>query len=1018
MDSIPELEQLMGMLRSSLLMDLTWVCSDDDAPGAESVDFDHSNWLGERSLKGRGWKVAWFRSAFELPSLLDGCCLEIVPSMGGRSQVFVNGNLVGTSGPDRPVSTPALSTGEKAVVAIRNEDGWISHENPSPARLRCKRTESLLSTYEQLYFATKLGEADESTAGKVEECLRAFMGKVDNEALSKGELDSYLRSLEGSLEALAGVAELLKSYTIYVVPHSHVDLAWGWTYEETKRIMRTVFDRATELMDQHPQYTFAQDQPPAYSHLEGTHLMEKIAGYISQGRLEPSGALYSEPEGNMPCGESFIRQIMLTKRYFADRFGVDVVGGWNLDSFSGHCWSLPQILSKSGVRYYTFANWANLIPDVEFWWEGPDGSKVLAYHLPCHYDSAQMMEHHKILNNFFGYVSRSRFKRFLFLDGDDLTPPLGASIQGVKWFNGLAVAPSVRFSTSREFFHELEKDGLDGIPTYRGELVQYLNPAGGNNVGSYTTHAEVKRRNRVCENLLLAAEKLGSIASVMGSVYPRLQMNRAWQNVLLNQMHDILPGTAIKEAYEEAHRAYYEAEIIARDTMRLAMGKVSSEVDTRGKGIPILVFNTLNWRRTDLAHLTITLDHSYDAWPRVSDDEGKEIQCQVLRDTRGTYDKTNRNLEILFLADGVPSLGYRVYHLTMDGAAPLKEEIPEGDGKFFLRNEHLVAAIDSHTGLLASLKVDGKEFISMPKDALAIQEYADDGDPWHIRLLGEPEALTSSEGIEVVERGPVRKTIRVHRKGGNTRVTQEIYLVGGVPRLGCRTVLDCREMRVLYKVGVPVNVADPTATFEIPFAAMTREAEMDRPAQNWADLSDGDQGLAILNDGRYGYDVQDGNRLRLTLLRNPRGHHSREGTDTGLHTTSFALFAHSGDWRSGVVRQGLEFNNPLLCHVDTSHDGRLPPHLSFISLEAPNAITSCLKPNEDSNDLILRIYEPHGEAIDNVAITGSLEWREMEEMDMVERERIGLLDASGVFPLAPYEIRTLRLKDARIKAAP
>ena len=1014
MDLPTELKTLLEMLEGSLLARLDWRCIGLDVPDAHKPGFDDSGWSGHRAMLGRGWQVGWFRTRFVVPELLDGCALEVSPSMGGRSRVFLNGRLIGSCGSGGSVSTPRVKDGQAITLAVRNENGWISYENPYPAAVSCDHQKLLLAVFEQLYFLQRLREAGGPEVGEIDKSLQAFLAAVDRKALSDGQVGRFVESLSRAQGSLLPVAHLLKQFTIYVVPHSHVDLAWGWTYEETKRIMRTIFDRATELMDHDRDYTFAQDQPPAYSHLEGTGLMGKVARYIKEGRLEPCGAMYSEPEGNMPCGESFVRQVMISRRYFQDRFGADPKGCWNLDSFSGHCWSLPQILRKSGVRYYTFANWGNLIPDVEFWWEGPDGSRVLAYHLPCHYDSAQMMEHRKILGNLFGYASRSKFKRFMFLDGDDLTPPLRASIEGVRWFSELPVGPTVKFSTSSKFFEDLEEDGLSGIPTYRGELAQYLDPRGGNNVGSYSTYCEVKRRNRLCENLLLAAEKFGSIAMLAGMEFPRGPIRRAWEGVLLNQMHDILPGTAIKEAYDEAHRRYDDAEAVVRETIAASLGRISSRVDTRGKGTPVLVFNSLNWERTDVVEVKVTLDHSYRAWPRIIGPDGKEAECQVLADSRGTFDKTNRNLTILFVASKVPALGYKLYRLTLDGRTPRSQRTAPKPTEFTLENDYLKAAVDAQTGLVRSLVRGGHEFVS-ESEGLVLQRYLDAGDPWHIKLAGDASKIIRAQSVDLVERGPVRTMVRVTRKEGNTDIVQEVSLCKAVPRLVCRIMLSCRDMYVLYKASVPVNLGPAQATFEIPFATITRDATgIDRPAQNWVDLSDAERGLAVLNDGRYGYDIEGGTAIRLTLLRNPKGHRSNEGTDTGIHSTSLALYPHEGDWTSDVVRQGLEFNNPLLCHVDSQHEGDLPSSLSFLSLSVPGAVVSCLKPHEDSEDLVLRIYEAHGKGIEDVGMRGMIKCEGLEEIDMTEREAVGKLHGKAPVPLSPYEIKTLRMRAPRI----
>jgi len=756
-------------------------------------------------------------------------------------------------------------------------------------------------------------------------------------------------------------------------------------------------------MEEDSGYTFAQDQPPTFMHLEGSGLMEKIEQLVRSGRLAPCGAMFSEPEGNMPSGESFVRQIMLTKRYFQNRFGVTPVSGWNLDSFSGHCWSLPQILSKSGIKHYTFANWANLIEDVEFWWEGPDGSRVLAYHLPCHYDSAQMMDHDKILNNFFGYLSRSKFNEFLFLDGDDLTPPARESIQGMKWFKSLRVAPSFEFTTPRTFFDSLDRKDLSSLPVFRGELVQHLDPDGKNNVGSYTTHCDVKQRNRLCESLLITAEKLGSIATLLGGVYPREKMRDAWQKVLRNQMHDILPGTAIHEAYEEAHRAFDEAEEAAREVISSSLSRIGSKIDTRGRGLPIVVFNPLCWKRDDIAELVVTVEQSYSR-PVVLGPDGEEVPSQVVQDTHGTYDKVNRTVRLIFLARGVPALGYKLYRLLWR-REPAEDTGIDVDTE--LSNEYLEATVDPETGLLTSLKSRGREFLG-EGSGLLVEVYRDRGNPWHINLVGESTELRDADLVQVVEKGPVRKTIRVLRKMGSSRVEELISLSRGVPRLLCRVSVDCGETGLLFKISVPVPSEPARVTYEIPFAAIERkETGIDRPALRWTDVSGQGCGISLLNDGRYGYDVRDG-RLRITLLRNPKAHLSRTGTDTGRRVTTVALYPHEGDWRSGTVCQGLELNNPLICRIETEHPGELPSELSFLGVSAEGAMVSCLKPAEETDDLILRIYDSTGRGVPEVGFNGALSWRRIEEVAMSEDEDLGRIELP--FSMSPYEVKTLRLQ--------
>ncbi len=1008
MSCLSEIESLHKELGPSLLDDLEWVCQVGDLDPA-SEEAPESEWYPWADLRGESWGKARFKVEIVVPRLLAGCRLRLIPVLGGRNLVSFDGNPPEELPQVVGIDTPVLESGSSLTIAIESREGWMSPENPAPARLDCDRCRLLRGLYQEISFILSLHRIEEARREVIEDCLSSFLSCVNQEALSRGDVGGFLSSLREARRSLGELDPVLKKYELHIVPHSHVDLAWGWTYEQTKRMMRTIFDRATDLMERYPEYTFAQDQPPTYSHLEGSELWNRISSYVEEGRIDPCGAMYSEPETNMPCGESLIRQVVLAKRYFSERFGVEPLGCWNLDSFSGHSFTLPQILKKCGVRYYTFANWGNLVPDVEFWWEGPDGSRVLAYHLPCHYDSAQLMEQDKILRSYAGYASRSSFKRFMLLDGDDLTPPSEASVEGVSWFNDLGCAPRIFFSTSRRFFEDLEGEDLGGIPVFRGELPQTLDPGGKNNVGCYTTHAESKTRNRRCECLLLTAERFGSVAALTGYEYPKLELKRAWERVLLNQMHDILPGTAIAEAYDEAHRRYDWAEDAASRAIDDSLKAISCSIDTNGPGIPIVVFNPLSWERTDLAEVVVTLEQSYRGYPRLLDSEGQEVECQIIEDTRGTYDKTNRNLRFIFLAESVPSLGYRTYHLQLGERPEARDHAKLDEGTMFLENEFLRAGIDTRTGLLESLEADGEQFLDSPGRGLLVHRIADRGDAWHTDTDRSVE-LTEAESVELVESGPVRKTIRVRRRSGGTRMVQDISVIRGVPRLNCRVAMDCSELDVMFKLGVKPDLGDYATTYEIPFASLERDAQLDRPAQNWTDLSDERRGLSLINDGRYAYDVEDG-ALRITLLRNVRGHLSSGGTDTGHHETSVALHPHHGNWESAVVRQGLEFNNPLIAHVDSVHEGVLPGSFSFLSLGAPSAVVSCLKLHEDSGDLVLRVYETEGSEIEDIGLSSEIEWDGVEEIDMCERTRID----SRPERLSPREIKTLRIRSPSLR---
>ncbi len=987
---------------------VVWRYIVDDPPRAEEPGYDDSGWQTDMGVLGNtAWDVVWFRAKWTVPVLLDGARITFRPAMGGTWQLYVNGAPVAMEG-DHAVLTEQAAAGDQMSFALRVGDGALSHEAPGVGFFFSRRIDEVTRYREALSFVEKMRDFDEENREKYEGVLVRYLDTVDMEAYRRGDAQNFLDSLRRADALLKEIVPITKLYTLHIVPHSHIDLAWGWDYAETKRLTSSAFAESVRIMDNHPEYTFAQDQPPIYEHLEGTALFDRIKEYVRKGRWGVAGAMYTEPECNIPCGESLLRQLLYGKRYFKERFDIDVRSCWNLDIFSGHCWTLPQILKKSGIDVYFFARGYQMPSDVEFWWQGPDGSRVLGYRFICHYDSAQMMVHDKIIYNFFGYARNSRLKDFMYLDGDDLTPPLESSVEQLKSLRELSGFPNVQFSTPTAFI-KTALNKIQNLPVFDGEF----RPS--DNKGSYSTHTDVKGRNRASETLLLTAERFGALASLYGQPYPKADLDRGWKGVLFNQMHDILPGTAIQKAYEDTHQLYDEADSVGRKTIAASVGALSAQIDTRGEGIPVVVFNPLSWTRTDVAKLRLTMPHSYRKGIAVRDASGQEVPGQVIGTDLGTVDKTNRNWNILFLAEGIPALGYKVFYLHFaDTRNRAKEPMANSDGTQ-MENDFFVLKINPDSGGITSLldKSTGKEYIPEGKESNLLEVLEDQGDPWHLKYTGKSWILDRADKVEVIENGPGRAIVRIEKAFRNTRYQQELTLYRRIPRVDCTVRIESNDVHLLTKVALPLDLPQAETTYEIPYGAIVRPDDGEYPAQRWVDRSGAGCGVSLLNRGRYGYDFAGG-KLRLTLLRTPIGHKFDRSTDAGVRETAYSIYPHEGDWRQGgTVRAGYEFNYPLTAFADIPHKGALPPSgTSFLNVGPVGVVLTALKRAEDSGDMVLRICETHGAAC-TAKVQLFREIAEAEEIDFMEWVKIGDVKSTGnqiEVPLGPWEIKAVRFR--------
>jgi len=806
-----------------------------------------------------------------------------------------------------------------------------------------------------------------------------------------------------------------RELTAHLIGHAHIDLSWLWRWEETvSDIARYTFKGTLAQMDKMPGLTFAQSQAAIYEAIEKDQpeIFAEIARKIKDGTWVPVGGMWVEPDANMPDGEALARQLLYGKRYFIDKFGVDVKVGWNPDTF-GHSWQMPQILRKAGIDSYVFGRCApGPDPTHFFWWEGLDGSRVLGYVPAGWYNVSLQDGTRQILE---AARKNTDIKDFMILygAGDHGGGPRDVDLAAIRKFREDPNEPRLIFDLPETYLKGIADSNAAALPVVNREL-NFTFPA------CYTTQTATKKANRQLESLLLTAEKFSAIAATSGyrDYYPERDIDEAWKIVLRNQFHDILDGSSIGPVYDEVAGFYRQARARGERALDFSLETISNAIDTRGEGFPVVVYNPLFWERTEPAFADVVVPPDMKTakpWAgtlRMTDSEGRDIPVQVL-EKRAQGDNTL--FRVVFMAADVPSLGYKLYRLIQAEAGWSE---PEGvrAAASELENDFLKVRLDSKTGWIESLydKAAGREVLAGPGNVLeAITDEPKEMSAWELGLKGI--AGKAGEGgaiLELVERGPVRAVIRVKSRFRDSTFEQDLTLYAGLPRLDCRMRLDWRERNIMIKAAFPLAVKAPEARFEIPYGSIARPADgTEVPALRWIDVAapSGEYGAALLNDSKYGFDVKGG-VMRMSVVHGAT--YPDPEADRGRQELLYSILPHSGDWKSaGVTRKGLELGNPLIARVPLVHGGTLPKAHSFIKAGPANVILSAVKKEMGYAEwgLILRLYETHGEKTEAKI---DLPWKvEASECDLIERPT-GKAIGSGTsitVPLAPYEIKTIRV---------
>lgn len=876
-------------------------------------------------------------------------------------------------------------------------------------------------------FASRLAQAHPDRQSEWEGLITQALEYVERE-LSKGASPQEVVTQAENL--LAPLSKAAKEYTVHCVGHAHIDMNWMWGWPETVATTYDTFLTVDRLMEEFPEFRFSQSQVSIYQLVKDylPELWERIKQRIREGRWEVTANHWVEGDKNLASGETLCRHLLYTKRFFKEELGIpyDTVKiDWEPDTF-GHSHTLPTLLAQAGVKYYYFCRAGQ--GQKLFWWQGKDGSRVLAFDDSILWYNGAIT--HDLTRLIFDFEKETGLKEYLFVFGvgDHGGGPTRRDLETALKMNSWPLYPRVKLSTVQEFFQIAEAKAKN-LPVVDSELNFVFE-------GCYTSQSRIKYANRKSENALVEAEMYALLArGIAGLSYPSLALHTAWKYALFNQFHDILPGSGVPATRDYALGLFQE--ILTHTSMikTRSLRSIASQVDTSasclceetpetispprvGPGIgagpgdlpadgavtrwsagevscdPFVVFNPSPWERSEVVTARI--------WDRpypndqiiVKDDQGRAFPAQVIQ--RGHY-WGHSFIEVAFPAHQVSGLGYRNYSI---GRSPLPRKAKgcEGDGRGRIENEFFLVEIDQGSGAIRHLidKKTGIDFVP-PGEQTGFLEYLLEAPhgmtAWVIGQIIRTVPFLEGAVLDFPQRGPYLATIRASHRFNQSRFALSISLATGVPRVDFALEADWLERGdpesgvPSLKVVFPLALQEGKATFECPNGYVERptdprqlttytwkwsppqgiavpEGPPDVPAQKWVDLTGKHPstsepvGVTLLNDSKYGHSVR-GSTLCLSLLRS--SYDPDPLPELGHHSIRFALRPHIGEWTPAhSARAGFDFNLPFNVVSTTTQKGTLPPRKGFVQILTSNVMLSGMKKAEDSDALVLRLYEVEG----------------------------------------------------------
>ena len=845
--------------------------------------------------------------------------------------------------------------------------------------------------------------------------------KIGNQAFydSVKAADAYLQ--KEFYETYCGTYDIIE----HCIGHTHIDVAWLWSLDQTREKVIRSFASVLYLMEKYPEYKFMSSQPQLYEFVkhDSPVLYGKIKERIAEGRWEAEGAMWLEADCNLTSGESLVRQILYGKRFFKNEFGVDNKVLWLPDVF-GYSAAMPQIMKKSGIDYFmtTKIAWndTNKIPNDTLLWKGIDGSEVLTHFITTtNYDKYPELKpkpsHETTYNGILDakqvkgcwqrYQNKAINNEILqcYGYGDGGGGPTAEMLENARRLaKAIPSVPIVKQTFVRDYFERLDEKlkKCKDMPTWVGELYLEFHR------GTYTSMARNKRYNRLCEFKNTDAELFFCMNRMSQGVvqYPAEELSHCWKLTMLNQFHDILPGTSIKKVYDDSQQQYEEILGLSGKLIDTALEGIAVMIASEGDAV--VVFNQLGFMRTDLVEFS--LENT-----KVAVQDGEDIlptQCSA-------------DGKLMFVARNIPAKGYKTFKIIeCDGA--VSQLTMKMDAKRVVTPFYDILLNDNGEFTSILDKLENREVLAAGERGNVLQVFEDkpfDYEAWNIELYYQEKMweINQLAELEVIENGPVRGCLRVKRYFMDSVIDQVITFYHHSKRIDFNTTVDWKEEHLLLKVAFPVDIMSNKATYEIQYGNVERNthwntswdmAKFEVCAHKWADLSENGYGVALMNNCKYGYDIKD-SVMRLSLIKSAT--YPNPDADKEIHHFTYAIYPHNGDFRAGqVVQTAYELNCPFYAKTIGTQAGSLPAENSYVSVDKENVIIEVLKKAEDSSNIIVRLYEAYGRRTSTTLRMVQNTVAFVYACDLLENRisELSMVSDSVNFEIKPYEIISIMLK--------
>jgi len=860
-----------------------------------------------------------------------------------------------------------------------------------------------------LGIATLLGE-NEPARNFLLNALNDAFNQLDTREPLGDEFYASLPAAHQTLRDGITAAGQPLDVSITATGHAHIDVAWLWTVNQVRNKTSRTFHTVLRLMEQFPEYHFTQSQPQLYDFIQQDHpaLLEEIKSRVAEGRWEPIGGMWVEADCNLSGSESLARQFLLGRTFFRQHFGAEAESPvlWLPDVF-GYAWNLPQLIKEAGLEYFFTIKigWSqyNRLPYDSFWWQGLDGTRVLTHFSttkeigsPFASTYNAMASPAEVLGTWQNFQQKEIPQDLLmsYGYGDGGGGPTREMLENIREMSNFPATPRTHQGSVRAFFDKLNTEHGHRLPTWNGELYLEIHR------GTYTTQSRNKRANRKSEFLLHDAEFIAALASTIDSsyTYPAAAFWKAWELICLNQFHDIIPGSSINQVYIDSQQDYMTIRDLAQTALQEAL-----QVITTHQPAGITIINPTSFTRSDLA-----------LW------QGHLEPGQQLRTESGSSVQTQSTSGGTWIAlDTIAPYSVQTLQIVNTPSVPTHVEITASPD--CLENDAIRVELNTDGDITRIFdKLNNREVLPAGQLANQFQIFEDrpvNWDAWDIDIFYDDRMWTiePAQSIRVIESGPLRATLEIKRRVRSSSYIQYISISRSSPRIDFTTTIDWRERHTLLKVAFPVDILSPVATHEIQWGNVQRPTHRNTSwdwgrfetcAHKWVDLSEGDYGVSLLNDCKYGHDIQ-ANVIRLSLLRSPTSPDPE--ADQGEHTFSYSLLPHSGDWRTMTAGEAYALNDPL---ITVTSEGTHTQGLStpLVTTDNPGLIIETVKRSEDGNGLIIRLYESQrqrGVATLSTAfrLTAAYRANILEE----NQEALQVAGNQITLPFKPYQIITLRL---------